>query len=213
MAGAGFFGLSDLLSPSGREKTQASKQQRELAAQSADIARQLFEGSAGLRSGGTSQLEAFLGTGTLPAALQQTPLPPLANTYAPARDALEAQYDVARENVLSRTPTRGGQLHDALVDVETRRAQALGGLSADIARQEQARQDQTLLTENALRSGLFEAALRTGYGQGPVALGGLNAAAGQFGSVANRALHEQLKREEAMKEEMEMAGRMVAMGG
>lgn len=51
--------------------------------------------------------------------------------YAPAREALEAQYGGARENVLASMPS-GGALDSALANVETGRAREVGGLSSQI---------------------------------------------------------------------------------
>lgn len=61
--------------------------------------------------------------------------PSLLPVFAPLREATEAQFDVARENILGRTGARGGQLTQALSDVETGRAQAIGGLEAPLRQQ------------------------------------------------------------------------------
>lgn len=54
--------------------------------------------------------------------------------YWPARNAVEDQYNVARQNTIANMP-RGGALLDNLTDVETSRARALsdiaGNMSAD----------------------------------------------------------------------------------
>ena len=55
--------------------------------------------------------------------------------YGAGKSQIESQYDVARQNILSNLPS-GGQLNEALVDTDVRRADALGGLAAQIAQDE-----------------------------------------------------------------------------
>lgn len=50
--------------------------------------------------------------------------------YQAGRGTIEDQYGVAKENIIGNTPS-GGQLTDKLADLETSRADALGGLAAD----------------------------------------------------------------------------------
>lgn len=68
------------------------------------------------------QLQGILG-GNLPE--------PLIPQYQAGRQGLEGQYGVARENLLSSLPTGGG-LTQALTDLETNRADAVGGLKANM---------------------------------------------------------------------------------
>ena len=55
--------------------------------------------------------------------------------WGPSRDVLEGQYDVARENVISNVP-KGGALTEQLTNVDTARAEGLGGLASNIAQDE-----------------------------------------------------------------------------
>lgn len=48
--------------------------------------------------------------------------------FAGARQNLEAQYPVARENILSTNPSRGGQLNSQLANLDRARATNVGGL-------------------------------------------------------------------------------------
>lgn len=52
--------------------------------------------------------------------------------YRTGRSGLESQYGAAREAIMSQLP-KGGQLNEALVNLEMDRAQAIGGLEDQIA--------------------------------------------------------------------------------
>jgi hypothetical protein len=234
------FGLTDVITKAGREKRETSKAQRKAAEQMAAISQEVFDTTGGLREGAVSGLEGFLQSGDLPEGLTQVRpdlaglnrfmdtgrLPTAVNlqdTYAPVRDTLERQFRNAREATIGEAGAQGGALAQSLTDLQGERAlgvtsieaqraqeanalrQRLFGVGLDI-RREQAQQ------ENALRQQLFGLATTTGFGQAPVALGGLGGAAGQFGNIAARAMQEQLYREEATKEKVgTIAG--FAMGG
>lgn len=88
--------------------------------QSYKMAKQLWDSTTGLRSNILGGLQGSL-SGDIPASL----IP----QYQEGRRGLEGQYGVARENILSSTPTGGG-LTAALNDLETNRANAVGGLKA-----------------------------------------------------------------------------------
>jgi hypothetical protein len=126
----------------------------------------------------------FFATEEIPELLKPRPLPPLVNTYAPAREALEDQFDVAREAVLSRSGGRGGALLDALTGVETERARSVGALSADLARQQQLRDDQQVLQENALRQTLFGQGISLAHGAVPTAMNAFGNAASVYAGLA-----------------------------
>lgn len=69
---------------------------------------------------GPGQLLSFLETGALPEALD---IP-----FTATRENLEDQFSVAREQLLSTIPARGGQLNALLAELGTSRARAVGEL-------------------------------------------------------------------------------------
>lgn len=88
--------------------------------QSYKMAKNLWETSTPMRSTILGQLQGVLG-GELPE--------PLIPQYQMGRQGLEGQYGVARDNILSSLPSGGG-MTQALTDLETNRANAVGGLKA-----------------------------------------------------------------------------------
>lgn len=134
-----------------------------------DIAKQLFDQSSPLRGQSLQQLLGFLQTGQIPQSLQVG----LDQIYTQGREGLESQYNVARENILGRTPSRGGQLNALLADLEGSRASQVGRLGADLTAQ----------YEYPLRTNLFSAATGLGTNQGSLALQGL----GQAGNALSGA--------------------------
>jgi hypothetical protein len=99
---------------------------------------------------------SFLQTGQLPLALNVP--------FTSVRENLEDQFGVARENILSRIPMRGGQLYQSLADVEHQRARAIG---------------QIPMLELPTRQTLFSQALQAAT-QSPIE------AAGQLGGIAGQ---------------------------
>jgi hypothetical protein len=129
----------------------------------------------------------FFESGEIPEVIKPRPLAPLVNTYAPVREAVEDQFDMARESVLSRSSGRGGPLLEALRLVDVDRARTVAGLNADIAKQQQARDDQQLLQENALRQTLFGQGLQLAYGSVPTAMNAFGNAAAINAGLAQSA--------------------------
>lgn len=125
----------------------------------------------------------FFNTGEIPAVLKPAPLPPLVKNYAPVREAVEDQFDVAREAVLSQSGGRGGPLLEALRRVEVDRARTVAGLSADIAKQQQLRDDQQILQENALKQTLFGQGIQLAYGSVPTAMNAFGNAAAMYAGL------------------------------
>lgn len=78
--------------------------------------------------------------------------------FAPAREALESQFKVARENVIGTTPARGGQLNQALIDLEQNRAKAVAGVESDLAMK------------------MFDTGAQIGFGAVPAGTSGLSQA-------------------------------------
>ena len=68
--------------------------------------------------------------------------------FAPEREGIESQFTNARENLVA-GGVRGGQLNQSLANLETARAQTVGGLESDVRRR------------------AFEDALRVGFGAAP----------------------------------------------
>ncbi len=248
-ATTGKFGLKDDITPSGRRKERtlglaedytreaiaAAQAQRETGELTRNIASQLFTESTGLRRAGIDEIGRSLVAGIPPTLLDQTlvdarstiaELP--TGIYARGREELEDQYNVARENVLSRIPTRGGELNERLTDLESARAGAVGRLETDISAQEQQQRLGFLTgTEIPLRSQIFSAALSLGQGVAPQvisgfgtagalqggAAGNLNTSAGGFTRLGQVALAEQLEREKRSKEEVQQIAQAVGTKG
>lgn len=191
---AGLFGLFDSITPSGRKKTKADEEQSQAARQMREIAQELFRSTSGLRSGTIGGLEGFLNTGQLPTSLQPNVQVPL----TVGREGLENQFNVARQNIMNRIPSQGGQLNQNLAQAEIGRAQGVGRLEADVRTQ----------IENPLRQFLFSSALGTGFGAPPTSISGLGGASSQFGDIAQRNLTEQMERERRHKEEVQSVSMM-----
>lgn len=217
----GLFGGMDVLTPSGRQKTGATKEQIELlrqlgltAEQQRAIAGELFETTGGLRGVAIPQLESYLRTGELPPAfadLTRGVTMTGQNLYRTGREDLEAQFANARQQIRNEIPVEGGQLNQALINLAQGRAGSVGRLESDIQRQ------LLMQIEAPLRQNLFSAGLSTAFGQPQVALQGLagaassfGSAAGGFGDIASRSLQEQLEREQRHKDELQNIGQMVA---
>jgi hypothetical protein len=126
----------------------------------------------------------FFATQEIPELLQPRPLPPLEKNYAPARETLEDQFDLAREQLIAKSGGRGGALLKALRLMETDRAKNIGALSADLARQQQLRDDQQVLQENALRQTLFGQGIQLAYGSVPTAMNAFGNAASMYAGLA-----------------------------
>ena len=188
-ATAGKYGSKDSLTPSGREKTRATREQREAAELQAEISKDLYESTRGLRGSGIRKLSNFIDSGILPFSIDQA----VSGTYRTGRQDLESQYRNARQDILNQIPVRGGQLNDSLTNLALQRADSIGNLRANIASQ----------IELPLRTQLFGQALGIGFGQPPIALSGLSASGSQHGQIAARSQAEQLEREARSKEEVQ----------
>jgi hypothetical protein len=126
----------------------------------------------------------FFATQEIPELLKPRPLPPLEKNYAPARETLEDQFDIAREQIIAKSGGRGGALGNALRLLETDRSKNIGALSADLARQQQLRDDQQVLQENALRQTLFGQGIQLAYGSVPTAMNAFGNAASMYAGLA-----------------------------
>ena len=161
---------------SGIRSNKASNRAEDAANLQAQIAKQLFDEASPLRGTNLNELAQFAQTGELPTALR-TGLDPL---YATGREGLESQYNVARENILSQNPARGGQLNRQLADLEKARAGSVGTLRSNILGQ----------YELPLRSNLFNLGVNTGLGQSTQGLQGLGTSANNFMNLANTAAQQ-----------------------
>jgi hypothetical protein len=137
------------------------------------IARQLFEQATPLRLANTGALTDFATTGQLPVGLRAG-LDPI---YATGREGLENQYNVARENLMSRIPMRGGQLNAGLANLEQQRASAVGGLRSNILAQ----------YELPIRQNLMQMGVNAGLNQSTQGLQGIGQSANNFMQLANAA--------------------------
>jgi hypothetical protein len=159
---AGAIGAAAISSSAQKSAAKAARRQGSAAEQQAAIAQELFDQTDPLRQRTLGQLGQFVDQGTLPPALT------LPMTHA--RETAEQQYSVARENLLSRTPTLGGQLTHQLAALEANRAQTLTGLEAQL--------------EMPVRQQLLSGAQSLAFGQPPQTINALNSAATQFGHIA-----------------------------
>ncbi len=104
---------------------------------------------------------------------------PFAADFAPVRDTLEAQYKVARGNLLNQAPVRGGTLGTVMADLEQKRAHDIGAAVRDeqlLSRQER---DKYLYGVDApARAALFGRATEIATGQPTQQFAGLQGAAG-----------------------------------
>lgn len=155
-----------------------------LASLQGDIAKQLFTETTPLRGQSLAQLFQYLQTGVLPPALLQG----LDKAYATGRTGLEDQYSVARENILGRVPSRGGQLNSQLADLEAQRANSVGRLGSDLLTQ----------YELPLRNTLFASATGLPFGQAGQALGNIGQSAGTLGQIEARNAQAQFQQEQAI---------------
>lgn len=119
------------------------------------LSRQLFSESDPLRRQLLSRSENFLGGGL---DVTQTP------QYAALKGASDAQFGNARNNIIANSPA-GGNILDALANMESQKAGYLSSGVGSIAENEMAR------------------AFALGTGQAPVALSGLGTAAGIQGQI------------------------------
>lgn len=163
----GFLGL-----PQERRAERSANQQY-------NISRDLWNNTGGLREGVLGDLQSFLAGGS-PSSL---------NFMGPARDNLEDQFNVAKENIIGSTGARGGQLSKALIDLNTNRAKAVGGLDAN------------------LRQALFNMASGIGFQTPQTALGG-------FDNAGNLSLtHTAFANDRAMKIGEQLGMAMFGGGG
>lgn len=149
----------------------ATDKANEALAIQSDIAKQLFESTGGLRGLSLAGLEEFQRTGELPTALQVG----LQDVRTTGRQDIEQQYQAARQNLLQNIPARGGQLTKALLDLERRRADAVGRLNADVTTQ----------VELPLRTSLYGRGTEVGFNQANNSLGVLTNLSGQQANLAN----------------------------
>ena len=98
-------------------------------AAAAQMAQKTFDQTDPLRQSILGQMGDFMGGGFDP--MKSNMYAPL---YAAARSGPEAQYNVARDNVLAGTPRGGGQV-DALANVESARAAQVGEIPSMLSNQ------------------------------------------------------------------------------
>src|SRR3990167_2176325 len=154
-AGAG-FGASSLTSGKGSAPTSLERTIQGLSEQSAQAGGQLLGETALTRKLVLAPIEATL------LGMRPTQLP----VFAPAREALESQFKVARENVIGTTPARGGQLNQALIDLEQNRAKAVAGVESDLAMK------------------MFDTGAQIGFGAVPAGTSGLSQAVQGLSGIA-----------------------------
>jgi len=126
----------------------------------------------GTGSGGGTASAGQLPPGLVPA------YEPFSATFAPVRDTLEAQYTVARRNLIENAPVRSGALGTNLANLEVARAQNLGQATRDEALLgRQARERYLYGVEAPARTALFGRATEIATGQPTQQFSGLTGAA------------------------------------
>jgi len=148
----------------------AQNRATDVAQQQANIAQQLFGEATPLRQAGLANLLNFQQTGALPPGLNVG----LERMMTTGREGLEGQFNAARANLLANNPMQGGQLNQALANLELTRAGQVGTLGANILGQ----------YELPMRTNLQLQSLNTALGQGTQALQGFGSAGGLLGNLA-----------------------------
>lgn len=136
----------------------------------ANIAQNTYSQTDPLRQALLGQMGNFMSGGYDP---QKSPL------YAAARSGPEAQYKVAKDNVLGSTPRGGGQL-GALANLESARASDVGGIPGDISAK--------------LIEDMMSKSYGVAFGAPQQSMSGLSSVAGTFGnrqSMAQAAAQQQ----------------------
>ena len=100
------------------------------------------------------------------APVSMSAAPAIRGTFNPAREAIEAQFAAAREQLLSSNPAQGGQLNTLLSGLGTDRARSVAGLEAQLI------------------SNAWNQALGLATGAPPVAMQGLGAASQQLTNIS-----------------------------
>jgi hypothetical protein len=144
--------------PDPRTMEENALAQADIARQMTGISEELWGGGAGLRGGLTDRYTDFLTGGFDPST---SPL------YRAGRGGIEDQYSQTRENVIGGM-ARGGQMQEALADVETARATGLGDLVAQSASDE------------------YNKLFGLGYGQPATALTGYQGAGSLLGNIGQQ---------------------------
>jgi len=143
-------GGSSTPAPSGYENTLAQ------------IAQDTYTQTDPLRQSLLQQMSSMLSGGFDPAKSAT-----YAPMYASARTGTEAQYNVAKENVLGNTPRGGGQI-DALANIEAARAGDVGSLPAMLSSQ--------------IMQDMMQKTYGTAFGAPQQSMAGLASAAGTYGN-------------------------------
>lgn len=158
-AGASIYGT--VQGKQAQEK--ATKALRDILGQQTSSAQGILAQTGPLRSLTATNLAEVLGGGRTD----------MLRVMAPEREALEAQYGRARENIIA-GGERGGMLNRSLADLETARAQSVAGLESDVRRR------------------AFEDALRIGFGAAPsTVFPAFQGAASTLGGMAQMGAQQQ----------------------
>ena len=128
----------------------------------ANIAQETYSQTDPLRQGFLNQMISLLSGGFDP---QKTPM--YAPLYAAARSGPEAQYNVAKENILSGTPRGGGQT-SALAGIERGRAEDVGGIPG--------------MLSNQILQDMLQKAYGTAFNAPQQSMAGLSSASGTYGN-------------------------------
>ena len=160
MAGLNLFGAKKLGLAGGT--TPAAPGASPYESMLAQIAQDTYSQTDPLRQGFLQQMSSLVQGGFDP---QRTAM--YAPLYASARSGPEAQYNVAKENILSGTPRGGGQI-DALANVESARAETIGGIPA--------------MLSNQILQDMMQKAYGAAFNAPQQSMAGLSSASGTYGN-------------------------------
>jgi hypothetical protein len=155
-----------------RKGSEQSGQSGALSGEQAWMAKDLFNGTAGLRAAGIDRMRNFQETGNLPQQLRST-----VGLGIPIAQQ-EAELANAKRGILDTMP-RGGLQQRALMELPLQRLLQRDMFSANRAQ-----------IDDATKQNLFSTALNTGFGQGSAAMGQLGSAAGNLNSLGQQRIQQ-----------------------
>ena len=160
MAGLNIFGAKKLgLAGGGGTPTPGASPYESVLAQ---IAQDTYTQTDPIRQGFLQQMSSLLSGGFDP---QKTAM--YQPMYAAARSGPEAQYNVAKKNILGNTPRGGGQVK-ALADIETARASDIGSIPG--------------MLSNQILQDMLQKSYGTAFGAPQQSMAGLSSASGTYGN-------------------------------
>ena len=206
------FGLGDKWTDIGNRKRKASDRQWETGELQFKIGEDLYLETQPIRDEYFGDMKGFMDNGYVPQSIQMNAPPEVGNYFAPARDALEAQFQHARMNTLEGSPARGGEMAEALLGLEQGRALGVSDLTAQEGKLRHAQDYDFWQAQEAQKQQLYGMGASLSMEAPALSLGGLAQASNTYGNIAYRSMMEQLAREEASREKAQTIASF-SMGG